>query len=160
MPRFLNALGIPDVGEATALALANHFRDLDGIKQASVDDILKVPDVGPVIAESIHAFFADRANRAVVDALCKLGVHFQPIAPPAEDGAASGKTFVITGTLEGMSREEAAELIRSRGGKVAGSVSKKTSYLVVGADAGSKLAQAEKLGVTTLSLDDLKRLLS
>ena len=94
-----------------------------------------------------------------MDDLCSLGVRFEPIAAPADEGAAVGKTFVITGTLDGMSREEAADMIRASGGKVAGSVSKKTSYLVVGADAGSKLAQAEKLGVPTLSLDDLRTLL-
>ena len=159
LPRFLNALGIPDVGEATALALATHFRGLEALKDASVDDILKVPDVGPIIAQSIHAFFADKDNRSIVDDLCSLGVRFEPIAAPADEGAAVGKTFVITGTLDGMSREEAADMIRASGGKVAGSVSKKTSYLVVGADAGSKLAQAEKLGVPTLSLDDLRTLL-
>ena len=159
LPRFLNALGIPEVGEATALALANHFRGLDALMNAPLEEILRVPDVGPVIADSIHAFFADRDNRTVVETLCKLGIRFEAIAEPVLDSSAAGKIFVITGTLEGMTREDVADLIRAHGGKVSGSVSKKTSYLVVGADAGSKLAQAEKLGVATLSLDDLRGLL-
>lgn len=160
LPRLLHALGIPDVGEATALALATRFLTLDRLMSASLDDIILVPDVGPVIAASIHAFFADPENRAVVDALLACGIVTEEIAPPVASGSVSGKTFVITGTLPGMSREEVADLIRSHGGKVSSSVSKKTSYLVVGEDAGSKLGQAEKLGVKTLALSELHALLS
>ena len=159
LPKFLHALGIPNVGEATALSLAMHFRQLHALQAASVEEIIKVPDVGPVIAQSIHAFFADHENKQIVQALCDLGLSFAVIDEPiAQEGGLAGKTFVITGTLEGMSRDEAADLIRKAGGKVSGSVSKKTDYLLVGSDAGSKLAQAEKLGVPVLSLDGFRGL--
>ena len=151
-PRFLFALGIRNVGEATALQLASHFGTLDALRAADATAVREVPDIGPVIAEQVAAFFHDAHNLAVVDALVAAGVHWP--APLAREAAVTlpfaGKTFVLTGTLEGMSRDEAGDRIRALGGKVSGSVSKKTDYVVAGSEAGSKLAKAEALGVPVL----------
>ncbi|MEY4375973.1 MAG: NAD-dependent ligase LigA [Pseudomonadota bacterium] len=151
-PRFLFALGIRNVGEATALQLASHFGTLDAMRAADATAVREVPDIGPVIAEQVAAFFHDAHNLAVVDALVAAGVRWP--APLAREAAVTlpfaGKTFVLTGTLEGMSRDEAGDRIRALGGKVSGSVSKKTDYVVAGSEAGSKLAKAEALGVPVL----------
>jgi DNA ligase (NAD+) len=157
--RFLYALGIRDVGEVTAEALARHFGALDAIAAADQVALEAVPDVGPVVAARVVEFFADRANRKVVDAIRAAGVRWEEGAPrAAQGGALDGKTFVITGTLPGMSRDEAKALIVAAGGKVTGSVSKKTDYLVLGAEPGSKLADAERLGVAIIDADALKAL--
>jgi DNA ligase (NAD+) len=150
--RFLFALGIRDVGEATAAALAQHFGKLDRLMAASPDEIQHVPDVGPVVAAHVHAFFAEARNREAVAALLSRGVHWpehEPKSAPA-DGPLAGKTFVITGTLAAMSRDDARDRIVALGGKVSGSVSKKTSFVVVGADPGSKTQKASELGVQLL----------
>jgi DNA ligase (NAD+) len=151
LARFLYALGIRDVGEATAAAVANHFGKLDALIEASEADIQEVPDVGPVVAAHIHHFFRQKHNREVVAELRGLGVTWKEQAPRTTvEGPLSGKTFVLTGTLGSMSRDQATDRIVALGGKVTGSVSKKTSYVVVGADPGSKLKKAQELGVEIL----------
>jgi DNA ligase (NAD+) len=149
LPRFLYALGIRDVGEATALALAQHFREIDALRRATDEEIQRVPDVGPVVAKHVAAYFGDADNAAVVDRLLAAGVIWPP-PPPGSQGALTGKTFVLTGTLESLTREAAAEAIARLGGKVSGSVSKKTSYVVAGAEAGSKLKKAAELRIAVL----------
>lgn len=151
LARFLFALGIRDVGEATAAALAAHFGSLEGLMGASAEDIEEVPDVGPVVAGHVHAFFQEKHNLEVITALRKRGVRW-PDLPRREASAMplAGKTFVLTGTLESMDRNAAQERIRALGGKASGSVSAKTDYVVAGSSAGSKLQKAEKLGVTVL----------
>ena len=152
LPRFLFGLGIRNVGEATALQLALHFGSLDALRAADALAVREVPDIGPVIAEQVAAFFHNPHNLEVVDALLAAGLHWP--APLAKEVTGSlpfaGKTFVLTGTLAGQSRDEAGDRIRALGGKVSGSVSKKTDYVVAGSDAGSKLAKAEALGVVVL----------
>jgi DNA ligase (NAD+) len=161
LERFTYALGIRNVGEATARDLARHFGALQPLMDADEAALEEVPDVGPVVAVSIRRFFAERHNRDVIAALRRHGVRWDEgaRARPAA-GRLAGKTFVLTGTLPGLSREQATELIESQGGKVTGSVSKNTDYVVVGADAGSKLAKAESLGIVLLDEDGLMKLLS
>jgi DNA ligase (NAD+) len=161
LPRFLFALGIRHVGEATARDLARHFGSLDRILDADVDQLLQVPDVGPVVAESIHTFFAQPHNREVVEQLRACGVHWTEGEPAAAAVLPlAGKTVVLTGTLPTLSRDEAKDLLEAAGAKVAGSVSKKTSYVVAGAEAGSKLDKARELGVAVLDEDGLRRLVA
>jgi DNA ligase (NAD+) len=152
LARFLIALGIRHVGETVAELLARHFGDLDALLEAGAAEIEAVPGIGPIIAESVAAFFANPRNRAEVDELRKLGLSWEKTAPapPRGEGPLAGKIFVLTGTLEGMTRGEAKQQIEARGGKVTGTVSKKTSYVVAGAEPGSKLAAARDLGVTVL----------
>jgi DNA ligase (NAD+) len=137
------------VGEATAKALAEAFPDVRQLFTASLDEITRVKDVGPIMAQVIHAFFQEPQNREAVEALLRAGV--SP-APPqvATGGPFVGKTVVLTGAMTGMSREQAKEEVERRGGKVAGSVSRKTDFLVAGDDAGSKLKKAQELGVRIL----------
>lgn len=160
LPRFLYALGIRDVGEATAAALANHFGSLRELQGATEEQIQEVPDVGPVVAAHVYRFFQEQHNRDVIAALVKH-VHLQSQARKAAqgEGPLAGKTFVLTGTLDSMSRDEASDRIVALGGKVAGSVSRKTSYVVAGAEAGSKLAKAQELGVEVLDEKALLKLL-
>jgi len=150
LPRFLYALGIRDVGEATALALAQNFPGLGDLRRASEEEIQRVPDVGPVVAKQVAAYFRDADNAAVVDRLLAAGISWPQPAPVSASSAQRDKTFVLTGTLNSLTREEATEAIVQRGGKVSGSVSKKTHYVVAGAEAGSKLKKAEQLGVPIL----------
>jgi DNA ligase (NAD+) len=159
LPRFLYALGIRDVGEATAASLARHFGDLPAIRGASEADIQAVPDVGPVVAANVAAYFANAENRILVDRLLASGIHWPAVAATPAAGPLSGKTFVLTGTLEGMTRDAAQEAITARGGKVGGSVSKKTHYLVAGAEPGSKLKKARELGIAILDEAALRALL-
>jgi DNA ligase (NAD+) len=159
LPRFLYALGIRDVGESTALALALYFRDIEALRAADEAGIQRVPDIGPVVARNVAAYFADAANSKLLDRLLKAGIHWPVLEAPSESSALHEKTFVLTGTLEGMSREEATEAIVKLGGKVSGSVSKKTSYVVAGAEAGSKLKKAEQLGITVLDERQFLKLL-
>jgi DNA ligase (NAD+) len=160
LPRFLFALGIRDVGEATALALAQHFGALEPLMAADAAAIQQVPDVGPVVAARVVAFFADPANRAIVDRLRAAGVRW-PDRPAhkASLQPLSGKTFVLTGSLQALSRDEAGDRLRALGAKIAGSVSKKTDYVVAGADAGSKLRKAQELGIPVLDEAALQRVL-
>jgi DNA ligase (NAD+) len=150
LPRFLYALGIRDVGEATALALAQNFPGLGDLRRASEEEIQRVPDVGPVVAKQVAAYFRDSDNAAVVDRLLAAGISWPQPEPVSASSAQRDKTFVLTGTLNSLTREEATEAIVQRGGKVSGSVSKKTHYVVAGAEAGSKLKKAEQLGVPIL----------
>ncbi len=156
--RLLFALGIRHVGETTARDVAQHFGSIEAIMDADEDALSSVPDVGPVVAGSIRRFFAEQHNREVIDQLKAQGVHPVAEAVP-EDTTLAGKTFVLTGTLPNWTREEASMRIQAAGGKVSGSVSKKTAYLVAGEDAGSKLTKAQELGVTVLDEDALKELL-
>lgn len=152
--RFIYALGIRDVGEATALNLAQHFCELEKIIQASIEELLQVNDVGPVVAENVRSFFQDQHNQHLIKELIHAGIHWPAIEARNKTSDISGKTFVITGTLSLMSREEAKAKLQALGAKVSDSVSKKTDYLVVGADAGSKLQKAQSLGVKILDEND------
>ncbi|MDQ1920674.1 NAD-dependent DNA ligase LigA [Massilia pseudoviolaceinigra] len=164
MARFIYALGIRNVGESTAKALAQHFGNLEALLHAASFEgglqLLEVPDIGPIVARSISEFLTDADNLALVRTLAgvlrwKEGEHVMK-----NTGAMAGKTFVITGTLPTLSRDEAGALVEAAGGKVSGSVSKKTSYVVAGADAGSKLAKAQELGITLLDEAALLSLLA
>jgi DNA ligase (NAD+) len=160
LPRFLYGLGIRHVGEATAKDLAKHFGGLDAIMDASAEQLLEVNDVGPVVAESIHTFFQQPHNREVVEQLRACGVAWEEGAPASrEPKPLSGKTVVLTGTPPTLTRDEAKDMLEAAGAKVAGSVSKKTDYVIAGAEAGSKLDKAQELGVTVLDEEGLKRLL-
>ncbi|SFF34213.1 DNA ligase (NAD+) [Fontimonas thermophila] len=175
LARFLYALGIPQVGEATAQQLASHFRTLEALIEAALADaasaddpnlkdkdrfprLRAVPDVGPEVARLIAQWFAQDKHRALIAELRDAGVHW-PVSQAPVEGPLSGKTFVLTGTLPGMTRDEATALIEARGGKVIGSVSKKTDYVIAGEAAGSKLVKAQKLGVPILDADGFRALL-
>jgi DNA ligase (NAD+) len=161
LPRFLFALGIRHVGEATARDLARHFGTLDAIMQADVDDLLAVKDVGPVVAQSLHTFFQQPHNREVVEQLRACGVHWpEGAGDRSAPQTLAGKTLVLTGTLPGLSRDQAKALIEAAGGKVAGSVSRKTDWVVAGTEAGSKLDKAQELGVAVLDESGLLALLA
>jgi DNA ligase (NAD+) len=150
LARFLYALGIRDVGEATALALAQYFKDVAALRTATAEEIQRVPDVGPVVARNVAAYFGDRENAAILERLLAAGIGWPPPVALATGGDFDDKTFVLTGTLESMTREQAEEAIQRKGGKVSGSVSKKTGYVVAGAEAGSKLKKAQQLGIPVL----------
>jgi len=152
LPRFIFGLGIHHVGEETAIALANQFGTLKKFIDASFEDLEQINDVGPRVAESIRGYFDDSEKKALVEELIKNGVKIQKSSPTSKKGGAlSGKTFVLTGTLSTMSRDEAKEKIRTRGGSITGSVSKKTDYVVVGENPGSKYEKAQNLGVAILT---------
>ena len=160
LPRFLFGLGIRHVGEATARELARHFGQLQAIMDASEDALLQVADIGPIVAHSLHTFFAQPHNREVVQALRESGVQWpegDALAPT--EMPLAGLTVVLTGTLPTMGRDEAKDKLEALGAKVAGSVSKKTSYVVAGAEAGSKLEKAQALGVPVLDEAGLAALL-
>jgi DNA ligase (NAD+) len=159
--RFLYGLGIRHVGESTAKDLATHFGGLERLLSASVEQLLEVTDVGPIVAESVHEFFAEAHNRSVIVALRGAGVAWSESEGRTVAAALplAGKTFVLTGTMPTLSRDDAREMIESLGGKVAGSVSKKTDWVVAGAEAGSKLAKAMELGITVLDEAGLLKLL-
>jgi DNA ligase (NAD+) len=160
LARFIYALGIRNVGESTARDLARSFRDIEELMRADVERLQRVPDVGPVVAQSIAVFFAERHNREVIAHLLAAGVRPEPAAGAAPAGGElAGKTFVLTGTLPTMTREEATAAIEAAGGKVSGNVSKKTDYVVAGADPGSKHDKAVALGVPVLDQAGLLELL-
>lgn len=159
LARFIYALGIRHVGESTARDLASHFRSLDKLMQADADALLQVNDVGEVIAQSIIHFFEESHNRVVIGELLAEGVHWPTPEAVAVNEKVSGKTFVLTGTLPNMGREEAKALLLAQGAKVASSVSKKTDYVVAGAEAGSKLEKAQALGVTIIDEAQMLELL-
>ena len=160
LPRFIFGLGIRHVGEATAKALAQHFGQLDAVMSATEAQLLDVADVGPIVATSIRTFFDQPHNREVVEQLRACGLTWTE-GPPAAvtPKPLSGKTFVITGTLPTLSRDEAKDLLEAAGAKVAGSVSKKTDYLLAGLEAGSKLTKAQELGVAVIDEQQMKALL-
>lgn len=157
-PRFLYALGIREVGEATAKALATHFRDLPNLQSASQETLQVVPDVGPVVARHVSHFFHEAHNRTVIDKLLKAGIHWDPM-PKAHHQPFTGQTYVLTGTLSHYTRDEAKEKLEALGAKVAGSVSAKTHCVVAGVEAGSKLDKAKALGVKVINEDEFSALL-
>ena len=146
LARFVFALGIRNVGEATARDLARHFGDLAPLRAAGLEQLMEVPDVGPVVARSILDFFAQPHNGEVIDAL-RQHVTWPARAPAAAAAPLAGLTFVLTGTLPGLSRDQARAMIEAQGGKVAGSVSARTHFVVAGAEAGSKLEKARSRGL-------------
>jgi DNA ligase (NAD+) len=161
LARFIFALGIRNVGETTAKDLARHFGGIEPLLEADETRLLEVPDVGPVVATSVRNFLAEPHNRQVIAQLRSAGVTWredEPVVVAASPIA--GKTFVLTGTLPSLSREEAKALIEDAGGRVSGSVSKKTAFVVAGAEAGSKLEQAQQLGVTIIDESNLRELLA
>ena len=160
--RFLYALGIREVGEATAAGLAAHFGTIEALEQASIDDLQKVPDVGIVVATHVRNFFAEESNREVIAQLRKEGVRWPaPVVVNAEeiDSPFAGKTIVLTGSLSQLSRDDAKAQLVALGAKVAGSVSKKTDLVIAGEAAGSKLAKAQELGIAVIDEDEMLRLL-
>ena len=160
--RFLYALGIREVGEATAAGLAAHFGTIEALEQASIDDLQKVPDVGIVVATHVRNFFAEESNREVIAQLRKEGVRWPaPVVVNAEeiDSPFAGKTVVLTGSLSQLSRDDAKARLAALGAKVAGSVSKKTDLVIAGEAAGSKLAKAQELGIAVIDEDEMLRLL-
>jgi DNA ligase (NAD+) len=159
LARFLYALGIREVGEATAQALARHFGALEPLMAASVEQLMEVPDVGPIVAAHIADFFGEPHNREVIAGLREAGIHWDAPAQPIGAQPLAGKTYVITGTLEGMTREEAKARLEALGAKVTDSVSKKTTAVIAGEAAGSKLAKAQKLGIPVLDQEGLMALL-
>ena len=156
--KFLFSLGIREVGEATAMSLADHFGDLQALTEASEESLMSVPDVGPVVASRIRHFLDEPHNLEVIDSLIAAGIHWPASVRPSSQPLA-GKTFVLTGTLQHMNRTEARQKLQAFGAKVSGSVSAKTSYVIAGDKAGSKLDKAQQLNVPILSEDDLFRLL-
>ena len=147
--RLLFGLGILHVGATGARTLLEHFGSIDAVGAAGVEELMQCPDIGDIVAPSIHEWFRDEANVALLDSLRSAGLNFVQRTVETASEALAGTTWVITGTLS-QGREEIADIIRSHGGKVSSSVSKKTSYVLAGEEAGSKLAKAEKLGVTVL----------
>jgi DNA ligase (NAD+) len=158
LARFLNALGIPQVGEATAELLAQHFGSLEAVMNADREALEAVPNIGPSMAEDIHAFFRQKHNREVIEALLRAGV--KPVAPrQRRSSPISGKTFVLTGGLESMTRDEAKNRLAALGAKTSESVSKKTDYVVVGSDPGSKADKARALGVRMIDEKEFLKLI-
>lgn len=161
LPRFLFALGIREVGEATAAALATHFGTLESLRLADEEALQAVPDVGPVVAAHVRAFFAEQHNLDVLEDLLACGVHWPEVqsSQPLDDAPLSGKTVVLTGTLTSLTRDEATAALAAMGAKVTTSVSSKTDFLIAGEKAGSKLAKAEALGVAVLDEEQFRKLL-
>jgi DNA ligase (NAD+) len=160
--RLLFGLGILHVGATASRALAAHFHLLDALMAASADDLERIPDIGAVVGASIQRYFQDAKNREMIEALRKYGLNFGEKDPRVEkkaDSAISGTTWVITGTLS-QPREEIAELIRQAGGKVSGSVSKKTHYLLAGEEAGSKLDKANELKVKVIGEEEFRAMIN
>lgn len=161
LARFIYALGMRNVGEATAKDLAKHFGNLPALMQANLDELRTVNDVGPVVTESITSFFGETHNQIVINELLAAGIHWpETEGKQAVAGDFADKTFVLTGTLPNLSRDDAKEIIENAGGKVSGSVSKKTDFVVAGSDAGSKLDKAQELGLVILDEAALMALLA
>ena len=161
LARLLTGLGIRFVGTQTAQILADDFGSIDAIASASIDDLQQSEGIGPEVASSVHLFFQQKANREMIERLREAGVSMTaPKRERAANGKLAGKTFVLTGTLPTLTRDEASELIVQAGGKVTGSVSKKTDYVVAGSEAGSKLTKAEQLGVAVIDEEGLRALLT
>lgn len=160
LPRFIYALGIRNVGEATAKDLAQHFGSLEALMEANVETLMQVNDVGPVVADAVYQFFLEPHNNEVIAAMRALGVHWADIAKTNSSATFAGKTFVLTGTLPTLKRDQAQAMIEAVGGKVSGSVSAKTSFVVAGAEAGSKLEKAQQLNIPILDEAALLKMLS
>lgn len=159
LPRFLYSLGIKEVGEATAKLLAEHFSDLDPLMAANELELQQVMDIGPVVAKHIVHFFNEKHNREVIDKLIKAGIHWQKLTKQKKSLPLEKMTFVLTGTLDHLSREEAKEKLESLGAKVSGSVSSKTHYVIAGRDPGSKLDKAKELGIKIINETEFLALL-
>ncbi len=159
LPRFIFGLGIPHVGEETALRLANHFGNIEKIIDASLEELQQVDDIGPRVGESIIEFFGDKENRVLVEELNRNGVRIKNQESRIRNGKFEGKIFVLTGTLSSMGRDEAKDKIRALGGEVSGSVSKNTDFVVAGEEAGSKLDKAQALGVAILDEEQFLKML-
>ncbi|MES2142151.1 MAG: NAD-dependent DNA ligase LigA [Pseudomonadota bacterium] len=149
--RFLYALGIRDVGISTAFSLANHFQQLKSLMQANEETLQSIPDIGPIVAMHIKKFFTETHNREIIQRLLAAGIHWPKPTSVKKQSTVNGKTFVLTGSLENLTREKAISLLQTQGAKVSNSVSKKTDYVLVGKDPGSKFSQAKKLGITCLT---------
>jgi DNA ligase (NAD+) len=151
LQRLLYGIDIRHVGERYAKVLANHFRSIDKLAEASVEELIAIHEIGPIVAESVFEWFRDPSHRALVDRLKAAGVKMESDGGAVKiDERFNGKTFVLTGTLENYTRDQASRLIEERGGRVSSSVSKKTDYVLAGSEAGSKLTKAESLGVAVL----------
>jgi DNA ligase (NAD+) len=162
LSRLVYGLGIRHVGEKVAGTLARHFRTMQAILDAPIEALQTAPEIGPVVAASVRSFADEPHNRAVIEKLAAAGVNMasqQPAPGVVAPGKLSGRTFVLTGTLETMTREQAEEAIEALGGRVSGSVSKKTSFLVAGADAGSKLEKARAAGVPVITEEEFRALI-
>jgi DNA ligase (NAD+) len=157
--KLLTGFGIPNVGKAAAKAIMKHFKDIETLSHASMDELQDVNDIGEVSAECIRRFFLDEENRRIVARLKEAGVNMSAEEAEVLESPISGKTVVVTGTLPTLGRKEAQELIEKYGGKAAGSVSKKTDYVLAGEAAGSKLTKAQELGIPVLNEDEFKALL-
>jgi DNA ligase (NAD+) len=156
LARFIYALGIREVGETTALSLANAYGSLDAIKDVDEDTLQQVQDIGPIVAQHVTHFFSQTHNNEVIKNILDEGVRFRSVKKTTTSSQPLlGKVFVVTGTLSAMTRDQAKEKLRLAGAKVTGSVSAKTDYLLAGENSGSKLAKAEKLNVTVISEKDL-----
>ena len=158
LPQFIYALGIRNTGEQTARALAEKFGNIENIRSASFEDLQTVADIGPVVAESICRWFADRKNTTMIEELLSAGVKILPHQKTA--GMLAGKTFVITGTLEKMSRQAAKDAVRAAAGNVSETVSRSTNYLVAGANPGSKLEKARQSGVKIIGEEDFLKMIN
>ena len=159
LARVIYAIGIRFVGERTAQLLAEHFGSMDEFREAKVDELYEVEEIGPKVAQSITEFFHEPRNREIIEKLRKAGLQFEQ-KKHRTGGPLEGKQFVLTGTLPGLSREDVTRMIEGAGGRVTGSVSKKTSYVIVGADPGSKLDKARTLGIKTINEAELRKLLA
>ena len=159
--RLLTGLGISNVGKSAAQALMNHFGTMDALAQATEEEMMDIDDIGPISAHCVYTYFRQPHSQVLLQKFKDAGVNMvQEVLPPVEEELPlSGKTVVISGTLPGMSREEATQLIQRHGGKVTGSVSKKTSFLLAGESAGSKLEKATALGIPVLSLEEVEQFL-
>jgi len=151
LPRFLFALGIRHIGESTAELLAEHFGTLGNINKASLEDLMSIEGIGPEVASSIKQFFGNQENQKLIKELLSLGIKFEEVKKQKVETPLTGKTLVLTGGLESLTREQAKTLIQKAGGKVGSSVSKKTDFVIVGAEPGSKFDEAKKIGVKMLS---------
>jgi DNA ligase (NAD+) len=160
LARLTYAIGMPFVGERTAQLLAEHFGSMDKLATASAEKLMEVGEVGPKVAEGVLEFFSESANRKLIERLRAAGVNMKEEKAAPISAKFAGKTFVFTGTMANRTREEAEALVAAHGGKAGGSVSKNTSYVVVGADAGSKLEKANSLGVPTLDESQFEKLVS
>lgn len=159
LDKFIYALGIDHVGEETAFLLAKRFQKLDNLKEATLEELQKIPDIGPIVAESIYNWFQKPYNKKLLEKFDKVGLHIIEEKPTKESTKLAGKTFVLTGSLESMGREEAKDKIRDLGGDISSSVSKETDYVIAGAESGSKYDRAKKLGVKILDEEEFLEML-